>query len=167
MRMREEVSVEELYKLYADDIYEFALYSLGNLHDARDVVQEVFLRCLGSIQQFRNESSIKTWLLRIARNYIYDLYRRKDLEKKHRGTNTLSEDIPFELTFAIRDSIMKLKPSQRQVIVLRFIHDLPANSVAKILGCSPANVRVTQHRALRQLESILKEDETVGFESSY
>jgi RNA polymerase sigma-70 factor (ECF subfamily) len=160
--MKDEMNIQDLYETYSDEIYEFALYSLRNSQDARDTVQEVFLRALVSLHQFRNESSIKTWLFRIARNYIVDSYRRKGIEKNYLPSYVSSESTPIELTLTISDFVMKLNPSQRQVIVLRFIQDLPIKTVAKILNWSSAKVRVTQYRALRQLRTLLEEDEIYG-----
>ncbi|QSO46080.1 RNA polymerase sigma factor [Alicyclobacillus mengziensis] len=69
--------IRQLFDEYADSLYRYAKYSLPPDMDARDVVQEVFLRAFRSWHGFQGQSSAKTWLYQIARNHIYDLLRKK------------------------------------------------------------------------------------------
>lgn len=154
------MSIEELYRLYADDVYEFAYYSLGSSHDAKDAVQEVFLRAMQSSDQFRNESTTKTWLLRIARNYVYDEYRKKRTKNNYVPPPEHSEETDVEMNMELTSALSVLSPSYRQVLVLRYLFDLSSKDVATILRWSHSKVRVTQHRALKALKSLLEGGES-------
>lgn len=151
-------AIDQLFDAYSDDVYRFALHSIGNQNDAKDIVQEVFLRAYQGWNNFRHNSSVKTWLFHIARNYICDFFRRKrvrtdnvtDFDLNQAGLSE-SPDTSIDL----RNAILQLKLNYRQVIALRFIEDLSAEEIARILGWTSSKVRTTQHRALKQLRDIL------------
>ncbi|GEO25526.1 ECF RNA polymerase sigma factor SigX [Alicyclobacillus acidoterrestris] len=147
-----------MFDLYADDVYRFSFSLIGNRDDAMDVVQEVFFRAYKGWNQFRHDSAPKTWLFQIARNYINDLYRKKRSNRVYIDNyiSTFDEKTTsFEEWIEIRDAISKLNENHRQVILLRFIHDLSVEDSARILGWSEAKVRTTQHRALKQLRGLI------------
>lgn len=149
-----------LFDEYADKIYEFARYSLGNAEDAEDLVQEVFMRVYRTWGNTELDNP-GAWIWTIARNLIRDTYRRRsrrkeqpvaDLERwthEARGPDTLVE---------VEDVLMTLTEMERQVVFLRLIEDLPVEATAKAIGSSSVNVRVTLHRAIRKLRVTLSED---------
>ncbi|MCF8564574.1 sigma-70 family RNA polymerase sigma factor [Alicyclobacillus tolerans] len=67
--------IRSLYDLYSNDVYRYAWATLGDSTEAHDVVQEVFLRAYRSLNSYRHDASAKTWLMTIARNYIFDVLR--------------------------------------------------------------------------------------------
>lgn len=70
-------AIKLLYDKYAVEIYRYARLTIGNSVDAHDVVQEVFFRAFKSWQEFRRDASERTWLMSIARNYIFDVLRSR------------------------------------------------------------------------------------------
>lgn len=150
--------IEALFELYADDIYRFARYSAPTSVDARDVVQEVFLRAFRSWDGFREDANAKTWLFQIARNYIYDLLRKKRTEIAYREKHKpdLSEvSVPLDTLLELEDALSKLKPDYRQVFLLRCIQDHTVEDTAAILDWTQGKVKTNLHRAIQELRKIL------------
>jgi len=150
--------ITTLFDEHADSIYRYARYCLPPDIDARDIVQEVFLRAFRSWHEFQGEASPKTWLFRIARNHIYDLLRKKRSQRAHElrgefveGSNHLDTIIELE------DALVGLQPAYQQVLNLRWIQDMSVPEVASVLGWSETKVRVTFHRAKKKLREVLQE----------
>lgn len=162
-------SVSTLYSLYADEIFQYACYLLGNQADARDVVQETFLRVVRAWDDFRYEAGAKTWLWRIAKNCIVDTQRRR----KRNREDTHADVAVFETVVAgspvtsleLMEMVMNLPDFQRQVVTLRFIHDFSTEETASILGCTGSKVRNTLHKAVVRLRMELS-PESVGKEAN-
>ena len=154
-----EEEIAYLHELYADQIYRYAHLTLGNRTDALDVVQEVFLRAFRSWNTYRHEANTRTWLLSITRNYITDVIRKKQSEKRFLDrykTNELHENTNVaQSILEVEEMLAQLKPTYRQVVILRYIDDLSMTETAKILGWSEGKVRVTTHRALKKLRSLM------------
>jgi RNA polymerase sigma factor (sigma-70 family) len=98
-----------LYDLYSNDIYRYAYSGLGNSSEAYDAVQEVFLRAHRKTHKFRRGSSSKTWLMAITRNYIIDVIRKQQRDRKHVSNQQLpeltDESISMDTVMEIRDAL--------------------------------------------------------------
>ena len=154
-------NVESLFATHGDSLYRFALHSIGNPEDARDVVQEVFIRVQRSHHSFRGEAQMRTWLFQIAKNYITDCLRKKRRHDQMLYSIDADSRISYENmdTFLdLKRGIAHLKLAYRQVISLRFIEDLSIEDTARILQWSQGKVRTTQYRALQKLRNELGED---------
>jgi RNA polymerase sigma-70 factor (ECF subfamily) len=152
-------AIRSLYERYANDIYRYTRLMLGNSSDAYDVVQEVFLRAFRSWEKYRHDANGRTWLMTIARNYIFDTLRKKRTERKYLSGYEPPNAIDI-LDDTIRDvveAIAKLKITYRQVIVLRHIENFSIAETARILGWSENKVRSTTNRAMAALRKILHE----------
>jgi RNA polymerase sigma-70 factor, ECF subfamily len=154
-----------LYRRYLDRVYGYAFYLLGDHHDAEDVTERTFLAALSAIGSFRDTgASFRSWLFRIAHNQVANAFRSRG----RRTTSPLDgEDHPSSLldpaatvgaadeSRELRAALDSLSPERRQVLVLRFVDGLTAREIGLVLGRSEGAVRVLQHRALRELASIL------------
>ena len=142
----------------------------GNEDDARDVVQDTYLRAYRGLRRFRGDAQFTTWLYRITANCSANLLAKR---ARHR-TETLSEDEPVvdirpeidpERRLAGSDERARISAALadlpwrlRQVIVLRDIYDLPHGAIARELGISEAAAKVRLHRARRRLREVLAAD---------
>ena len=158
---------ESLVRATSADTYALALRLTGDEHDARDVVQEAYLRAFRSIGSFRGDSAFTTWLYRITANCSATHFRRRrGLRREH----VTLEALPAELLaddrtegsdadLAERDWLVRalrlLPPALRSVVVLRDIYDLSHEAIAAELGISGAATRVRLHRARKLLKSAL------------
>lgn len=161
-------AIERLFELYADDLYRYTRYTLPDIDDPMDVVQEVFMRAFRAWASFRQDSNAKTWLFHIAKNYMVDILRRKRTERKHKLSyeiNDLSEvGVPLESLIELEELVESLKPDHRQVIILRSIQGMTVDETGEILGWSQAKVKTTLHRAVKELRGLLSEKEGEGIE---
>ena len=137
---------------------------LGSQADADEAVQETLLRAHRSMGSFRGEGSIKAWLCGIARHVCAHM-----LETRRRGRELL-EVVPTEGeardVFAqrrrarvLRDALDKLKPSEREALVLRYVADLSHREIAAACGLDEAAARKRISRALDRLRSIVPSEE--------
>lgn len=127
--------------------------------DADDVLSEVFLQVARSLHRFRGDDDhLRAWVFTIARNRVVDGHRRRsarpaiaDAPVPERAAPAQAEPLDPELIAALA----QLTPDQREVVVLRFVADLPLEEVASITGRTEGAVKSMQHRALAQLARIL------------
>ena len=154
---------EELVRLTSADTYTLAYRLMGNEDDARDVVQEAYLRGYRGIAKFRGDARFTTWMYRITANCAVTSLERR---RRHRHEE-LADDEPLADSSpdhdpqaradasALRDeltvALQELPPRLRAVIVLRDIYDLPHEAIAAELGISESAAKVRLHRARRRL----------------
>ncbi|MCL6443090.1 MAG: sigma-70 family RNA polymerase sigma factor [Alicyclobacillus sp.] len=148
-------AIQELLEQYGNEIYQYALYTLGDRSLAEDAVQEIFLRALQAWPRFEHRSSPRTWLWAIARNHVRDVIRKK--RRAGHQAEVLLEHVTHQPCddhlldrIELESALQSLPVSYRQVIILRVIQDRPVREVAELLGWSEVRVRVTLHRAIKK-----------------
>ncbi|MFD2171810.1 RNA polymerase sigma factor [Tumebacillus lipolyticus] len=163
-----EHDLDEWYRLYHRDVFAYIGYQVRSRHDVEDIAQEVFVRVLVGADRFQGLAAPKTWILAIARRAVADWYRKKRIKNLF----SLSEihDVPSdepslyeraELSAkeaALREALLSLKKDDRDVIVLRMIHDFSTEETAAIFGWTSAKTRTKLHRALKKLQELLGGD---------
>jgi RNA polymerase sigma-70 factor, ECF subfamily len=158
---------DELVRATTADTYALAYRLTGNEDDARDVVQEAYLRAFRGLRRFRGDAQFATWMYRITANCASTLLARRTRNR----TELLSDDAavidvrpehdPQQRVSAAEErawlsaAVAELPWRLRQVIVLRDIYDLPHRSIADELGISEAAAKVRLHRARRRLREVL------------
>jgi RNA polymerase sigma-70 factor (ECF subfamily) len=160
-RRGDQRALEELCQREWRPVYALAYHALGNVADAQDVTQEVFLRALRSLERYEETSApFAAYLATIARNLVRNRARL-------RPTAALDDDAPFggagPETLAIESSevervraaLGELPADQRRVIELRLSEGRSTAETAALLGRGPDAVRQLQHRALVSLRARL------------
>jgi RNA polymerase sigma-70 factor (ECF subfamily) len=171
-RAGDSVALDDLVRATYGGTYTLAYRLTGNEDDARDVVQDAYLRAYRGLRRFRGDAQFTTWLYRITANCSANLLAKR---ARHR-TETLSEDEPVidlrpehdpERRLAgsderarIASALAQLPWRLRQVIVLRDIYDLAHGAIAKELGITEAAAKVRLHRARRRLRDLLAAEGT-------
>lgn len=158
---------DELVRATTADTYTLAFRLTGNEEDARDVVQETYLRAYRGIGKFRGDAQFTTWLFRITANCAATQLGKR---KRHRHEELDDEGGYVDLTpghdplaraeaSSLRDrltvALEDLPPRLRAVIVLRDVYDLPHEAIAEELGISESAAKVRLHRARRKLRERL------------
>lgn len=149
------------------DTYTLAYRLVGDEEDARDVVQETYIRALKGLKRFRGDAQLSTWLHRITANCASTYLGRRG---KHRH-ETWSDDVDpadtvlerdperqgdlGDLRQQLVDALSQLPPKLRAVIVLRDIYDLPHESIAEELDITTSAAKVRLHRARKRLRERL------------
>lgn len=153
-----------LYDRYADRVYRHVYYRVANQPDAEDLTQQVFLQAWRAIDRYqRTGAPFVAWLLTIAYHVVVSHTRRAkptaslELEPAttERWADPEGETMSRFERRAVRAAILRLKPDQQQVIVMRFVEHFDHADVAAALGKSEGYVRVIQHRALSELRRML------------
>ncbi|HXY42612.1 MAG TPA: sigma-70 family RNA polymerase sigma factor [Acidimicrobiales bacterium] len=164
------VAFEELVRLTSPACYALALRLVGNEHDARDVMQEAYLRAFRGLRRFRGEAGFSTWLHRITVNCAASLVKGRQkascdhlddcgeaaqlIEQRSDGNpeSVASTSVDRE---RLVEALAELPDQLRLVVVLRDVYDLPHRDIAKELGISQAAAKVRLHRARRRLRERL------------
>ena len=159
-------AISTLYTTHLQSIYKYVRYRVDTDAQAEDITSDVFLRMVRELPRYQvTGAPFRAWLYRIAYNCIVDIYRRPVTDGL---TDEISENLPGDtddpfqvLALAedhdqLRRALSSLSPDYQNVLVLRFINDVPHAEVAEIMGKSEANARVLQHRALKALANALE-----------
>lgn len=150
---------EVIFKEYYTPVFRFISFKVSSREEAEDLTQDVFTRFFSALQK-EKELSI-SYLYTIARNRVIDYYRKK---KAIPMTDELEESIidqvdyfqPTELNFnnKILGELLKLlSPSEREVIIFKFMDEYDTKTTALLLGKSEDAVRKLQSRAIQKLRN--------------
>jgi RNA polymerase sigma-70 factor (ECF subfamily) len=160
-----ELTIDHIYEENYKSVYGFLICFTGNMSDAEDLTQEVFIQVIKSIASYNQNFQLRSWIMSIAKHVAIDHYRRKKFYslfndnffiKLVTNTGLPQESLENKETYKIiQESLTKLKPSYRTVFILRAINDLSIKETATILNCSESKVKVDYHRALALLQKIL------------
>ena len=154
-----------LYDHYLPPIYRFVLFRVSHREEAEDITHQTFLKAWERIEQYEPQGySFGSWLYRIARNTVIDTHRKSI---SHVDINEVTAHLAIEQTQSdfldmkiewemLLTAIGKLKEIEQEVLFLRFVEDLSHQEAAEVVGKSEGAVKLVQHRALRNLKSILK-----------
>lgn len=168
VRRREPGVFPEIYKAYRGRVYNLAFYSIGDPTQAQDVLQAVFLKVFRGLAAFRFESSLATWIYRIAHNECREHHRRRKrtfvpLEAVLGSTdevdprpNSHDQQARRERDLIIQRAVMQLPFKMREVVVLKYVEGLSYDDMARVLGCAPGTVASRLNRALAELEKSLR-----------
>jgi len=164
-RTGDEGAIAELYNAYFPRVYRYMLARTGNVGDAEDLTEDVFIRVLDALGRFEwRQAPFSAWIFRIAHNAIVSHQRRDGARGRQAPllpTLPVKAQGPEEMVEArlTLDEVMRatenLPDAQRQVIALRFGAGLSVAETARALGKGEGNVKVIQHKAIAKLRELL------------
>jgi RNA polymerase sigma-70 factor (ECF subfamily) len=140
--------------------------SVGARTDVDEVVQDTFVRAFGSLDSFRAESSLRTWLFTIARRLLLDRRRserrRGEQVEVKEGDATTSFDaldavVADEMQERMSAAVTRLSPTQREVFTLRVGEGMSYKEIADAAGTTEGAARVHYHNAMRAIKEFLDE----------
>jgi RNA polymerase sigma-70 factor (ECF subfamily) len=171
-----EIKFQQVYDEYQERIFRYLTLMVGK-NEAEDLTQEVFVKIGQALETFRGESSLSTWIYRIATNAAHDKLRRslnrlsgeklltietiketKEDENIWTGETADSTEqrvIRQEMNGCIREIISTLPEAYRAVIVLSELEDQSDREIADILGLTLHAVKIRIHRARARLKEEL------------
>jgi RNA polymerase sigma-70 factor (ECF subfamily) len=152
-----------LFERYHMGIFRYLYYKVGDVHTAEDLTSEVFLRLLRSLSQQRpNNLQFNAWLYKIARNLAIDHYRKHQAQQPVSLEENLSTAEMDDLNVDNRlnnqllyKAVNQLPFDQREVVILRFINNLPIAEAARVMERSEDAIKGLQRRALSSLRQVL------------
>ncbi len=158
-------TVDKLYRRHRASIFRYFYRMGGNYHLAEELTQETFYQAAVSLDGFRGESALSTWLFRIA-FYVYTGHLRRNREVR-----SLDRDIPdnnrardparaaenAETMRLAGNALQKLPVRYRAAIVLREIEGLTFEELGAVLDVSPSTARVILFRAKERFRSLFNQ----------
>ena len=159
----------EVIKLYTRPLY-WQIRRMVNSHDdANDLLQNTFLKAWTSLENFRGEARLSTWLYKIAVNESLSFLERErkrlnisiDDEEAH-ILHTIEADTNIDgnnLALELRKAIASLPEKQRLVFNMRYYDDMKYEDMSQILGTSVGALKTSYHLAVKKIEAHFKEIE--------
>ena len=150
----------DLYDRYLGPLYRYVYYRVGEVREAEDLTEAIFLKVWQRLPQYRKaKASFRTWLYRVAHNHLVDHYRTLKVEEPLPEEIKLASEViqPEDAVIAKQDSqelahaIASLPPEFQEILSLRFISGMSHREAGKVLGKSEGAVRVLQFRAIKAL----------------
>lgn len=150
----DEAAFEDLVGRHSARVRNFLGQMLGDPHGADDALQEVWFDVFKGVGRLRDLGAFVPWLYRIARDHAYRLLRRRGL-----ATRPLDEtDVPVpspepedDGKDLLNQSLEQLPCEQREVVLLRYVEQMPYDRIAAVVGCGIGTVRSRLHYAKRAL----------------
>lgn len=176
LRNGDEAAFKYLVDTYKDRVFNTAIGIVQNAEDAEDVAQEVFIQVFRSVQNFKAESKLSTWIYRITTTRALDLLRSRKSKKRFgiiqrlfgEGNEPEMEIPDFnhpgvaldrkENTARLFKAIGQLPENQKIAFTLHKLEDLSYQEVSEVMGTSVAAVESLLHRAKQNLKKILEKE---------
>lgn len=174
LRKRDEAAFNELVRLYQTRVFRLVFRMLGDREEAEDLAQEIFITVFKSIDGFRGDAKLSTWLYRVATNHTKN--RIKYLERRARGRKKEFDEVrehgalesatmnpvspvarPDQMVEAleqeriVQQALVALDEEHRELIVLRDIEHLSYEEIQAITGLAAGTVKSRLHRARHAL----------------
>jgi RNA polymerase sigma-70 factor (ECF subfamily) len=165
-RQGDTAAFEELYRAHAGRLYNLVFRMSGSTHEAEDLLQEVFLHAHRKLASFRGDSSLGTWLYRLAVNHCLDFLRGRQA-RMARSTDSLDAEgalepaasmpaVPTPISRLDLDrAIAQLPDGCRAAFVLHDVEGFEHNEVGRLLGVSEGTSKSQVHKARMKLRAML------------
>ncbi len=146
-------AVDEIVEKYKRPLFAFILRMINNHATAEDIFQETWLRVIRYVKDFRGDAQFSTWLFQIALNLCRNTMRKKSYrfvsldEAETIVVDPGVDDRRILETERVRKVVTGLSPKMREVIVLRYYHDLNEREISEIVGSPVGTVKSRLHRA--------------------
>ena len=160
--------LDQLIELYQHRLLRYLMFLTGKREVAEDLFQETWMRVLLRGSQYNGKARFDTWLFTIARNLVIDLSRKRTMASLDEMSEAADEQRPFEVPvhgpspleqFQSRENcaevgqvLLKLEPSYREVLVLRFYEELSLEEIASVTRSPLSTVKSRLYRGLAALK---------------
>ena len=157
---------EDFYKENKQSIFLFTLAKTNSREDALDITANTFLSAWENLDNFRGQSTYKTWLFAICRHKINDYFRKsyKDnavfdhsFEIENYNVEEVEDNSDSILInkFDLKDLFSKLKEVEKELLLLKYMNNLNFAECASVLSMSETNARVMHHRVINKLKTFI------------
>jgi len=158
------------YDQYADQIYRYCLLRIRSPEQAEDILQETFIKVWKYLLRDKEIQDIRSFLFRVSRNLLIDHYRKRATKNKReepleeawqKKQNLKHLSVDQETINETQEDIkdvyqtISLLPNKYQdVIIFRYLEEMPPKEIAKVLNTTPKNISATIDRAKRRIKKI-------------
>lgn len=168
--MNDSKKFDEYFRKYYPIIFGTIMKQIRNREQAEDLTMNVFTKCYEKFDEFDERiATFGSWTYRMVKTEVYQYYRHRKVIGKDVDPDECTEFVMgFEddiiaaeyihnLRGALADALGELNETQRKIVILKYFKDKSAPEIARIMGMSAVNVRVTLSRAIAKLRSCLEE----------
>jgi RNA polymerase sigma-70 factor, ECF subfamily len=155
---------DEIMIRYERQIYRICYRFVENREDAMDLAQEVFIKAFEHLATFRGESSLKTWLYRIAMNHCINHVKKHTQEfvEVTEYTGRVNSSVQAQLEDReqrehFRRMVKMLPPKQKAILEMRINEQLSYDEIARISGRSVSTIKASVFFALEKLRKLVKD----------
>lgn len=159
---------EMLINTYKERLYWHIRRIVLDHDDADDVLQNTFIKVFRSIDGFKGDSKLYSWMYRIATNESFTFIKQKSKKLgvnsealQERMANNLQADVYFEgddIQYKLQQAIAKLPEKQKLVFNMKYFEELKYEEISEILETSVGGLKASYHHAVKKIESYLKEN---------
>jgi RNA polymerase sigma-70 factor (ECF subfamily) len=159
-------AIGRLYDRHRESIFRYLWIRLDDRPLAEDLTGDVFMRMLDALPRYRMQGQpFRAWLYRIAHNLLVDYFRKMNrqatvpldaVEEQHTEDDPDRTIEQILLSERLQVALLRLEPTQCEVVVLRFLAGLSLQETALTLGKTEAAVKALQHRGLSGLRQALE-----------
>src|SRR5437868_4493920 len=160
--------LEEAFARHQGELLGTLYYLVGNLEDARDALQEAFIKCWRHQAEVGQVENLKAWIFRVALNAGRDIretaWRRKRQSLPEDESTLISrQESPSEIVehderlTRLRQALMQLRPEEQEVFLLRQNGELTYDEIAQMLSMPTGTVKTRMRLALARLREVLGE----------
>jgi RNA polymerase sigma factor (sigma-70 family) len=163
-----ETAFRELLNLYKERLYWHIRKIVVSHDDADDVLQNTFIKVYRSIDNFKGESKLYSWLYRIATNESLTFIKKNakrlqisDEEHQNNAINNLQADVYFEgdeIQLKLQQAIASLPQKQQLVFNMKYFDNIKYKDMAEILDTSEGALKASYHIAVKKIEGFLTEN---------
>lgn len=152
---------------YSKQIYWHIRNMVLSHDDTNDLVQETFIKAWNSIEKFRGDSQISTWLYRIAINETLAFLKKRQIEtipldnEEHDFIGTIESDAYFcgdKADALFRKAIGTLPEKQRLIFNMKYYEEMKYEEISEILGTSVGALKASYHIAIKKIETFIKDN---------
>jgi RNA polymerase sigma factor (sigma-70 family) len=163
----ESASFDRLFEEFSAPIFNYALRMVGDPDRAADITQDTFIKAYRKLDSLTDETSVRSWLYRIATNTAIDDMRRRRFvmpmgadEERHRERpdhrpGPEAEVMASTLDERIQRALLRLRPNHRQCLLLSDLEDMSAHQIGDVMGLSYGAVRTLLCRARNEMRQAL------------
>jgi RNA polymerase sigma factor (sigma-70 family) len=159
-------ALEELVRNFEKRLYYYIHRLVDDEHDVWNILQDTWLKVIGSIGRLREPSLITVWLYSVTRHTILDYRRGKYAHAVNFGMQELTVDIPenanqpeFDNVGLVHHAMQFLSVSHREVLTLHFLEEMPLEAIAAITGVSMGTIKSRLFYAKQKLKEIIERED--------
>jgi RNA polymerase sigma-70 factor (ECF subfamily) len=170
IKAEDEAAFKEFFNVHNEAVFRLCFRILRDFQEAEDITQDVFFKAYLTMNKFRGESKVSTWLYRIAVNLSLNKQRRKkfkhilsldffsekgDPQDRDPGKGPMERLTEAEEKLLVDKAVDSLPKNQRMAVILNHYEELSYHEISEILGLSISSVRSLLYRAKQRLQKKL------------
>ena len=154
------LSLPDLFEKYSLDVFRYAKSILKESDEAKDAVQEVFLKYAKNEKSFKGNCSQKTWLLIIARNYCFNKIKNNNYKNISIDNAEIAfySAPDFEMKISLEEALKLLSPEHNELLYLKEYSNYSYKEIAEITNQTVENVKIKLFRGRQILRKMLKNE---------